>query len=291
MTRVVQVSIIIVNYKTPELTANAIRSALKQQGINTEIIVIDNASQDHSVEYLHKQFPHQIKLIANSENIGFGRANNLAFKECHGRYIYLLNPDAEIESDYGLANLMQFADQNSQFGIIGTAIYEPRKKRWVKPQSQYPKEKELRTTTLGKLPGHWAWILGASMFIRREVYEKIGGFDADFFLYGEETDLCLRTRKAGYAIGFCDSVKIKHISGATETKSTPYETWLRKQRGFYLFCKKHYDPKDITRIAKKQYRRATIKTLMLKLKNLFNKKVPAKLNRLRATAEVAKENF
>lgn len=284
-----QVSVLIVNYNTPELAANAIKSVLKQQNCQFEIIVVDNASSDHSVDYLASQFPQNIKLIASKENLGFGRANNLAFEAAKGEFIYLLNPDAELESEYGLANLLEFAKRNKQFGLMGTAIYEPKKNRWVKPRPLYPAQQHLKyTQTLDKLPGQWAWVLGASMLIPHKIYQQLHGFDSDFFLYGEETDFCLRIRKAGYAIGFCDSVKVKHVSGASEEKAVPRDTWIRKQQGFYLFCSKHYDPRDVMSIAQRQVRRLMFRRIILSLKRLFlKKKTDAKIQRLIASQEVA----
>jgi GT2 family glycosyltransferase len=107
-----------------------------------------------------------------------------------------------------------------------------------------------------KLPGKIAWIMGASMIIRRELYEKLGGFDPGFFLYSEETDFCLRLRELGCEIGHITEVAVSHVGGASEDPRDPYEVSARKLRGLLRFRQKHYSPADCAFLARRDLRRA-----------------------------------
>lgn len=234
--RAMDVSVIIVNYNTADLLKNCINSVLKQKNITSEIIVVDNCSKDNSLEIL-KQFENAITVIANKNNLGFGAANNQGFLKSSGKYIFLLNPDAALTSDTVFETLMHFMEQNKNYGVVGPKVIKD--KKITEPQKNYPGEKYLKHP-LENLPGTIAWIIGASMFIRREVYEKIEGFDEAYFLYGEEADLCLRVRRAGWAIGYFEDVTVEHIGGASERSSTTREYWQKKQVGTVLFYKKSY---------------------------------------------------
>lgn len=248
----VLISAIIVNYKSGSYAAESIRSLFEQRCGRIEIIVVDNASNDGSVELLRSNFGERIKLIESPVNLGFGQANNLAAFHAQGDFLLLINPDARLLDDDFLATLVSFLGQHPEVGIAGPEIHEPSKRRkYVLPKKRYPSEGRLTNRAmLEQLPGPYAWILGACMFMKRSLYEQIGGFDPDFFLYGEDTDICLRVRKAGYQVGYCRAARITHVGGASETSAIPLDKFLRKKRGYFLFCRKHYDPLDVMRIAR-----------------------------------------
>lgn len=256
-------SIIIVNYNTADLVSHCIESVLCQQQVTAEIIVIDNASQDDSLSVLKKyEQANQIVLINHHENSGFGRASNIASEKAHGNYLFFLNPDGKLKDNFFLKSCFDYMEQHPDCGLAGTAVYEPRKNRFVQPQFKYPSEKIINNKNnkivFSNLPGEIAWVLGASMIIKKSLFEKVKGFDPDFFLYGEETDLCLRIRKAGFKIGFIDSAVVEHYSGASEKTASVYSIYHRKQRGYYLFCQKHYAMNDVKKIAKKNLFRASL---------------------------------
>ncbi|MDI1308272.1 MAG: glycosyltransferase family 2 protein [Methylotenera sp.] len=252
MTQNKQLSIIIVNFNTGLYTVDCIDSLFKQEDINFEIIVVDNASQDNSLVLLRENFADRITLIESKENLGFGRANNLAANQARGEYLLLLNPDTAIENRNALKMMFEQLKNNAEIGLLGPAIDEPRKNKQVLPRYSYPSSRYLKHTEKFKnLPGEIAWLLGACMLIKRSLFEEIKGFDPDYFLYGEDADICLKVRIAGYAIEYYDSVKITHIAGVSEFNANSLDKWLRKKRGVFLFCAKHYDPRDVLRIAKK----------------------------------------
>lgn len=256
------VSVIVVNYNSGDVVERCLLSILSQQGISCEIIVVDNASQDNSKAVLEK-YKDKVKIIFNEENLGFGKANNVGFKEAKGNFIFLLNPDASFKTSYDLKNMVSFSSQNPQCGLIVPKVLRE-DGNITEPKLRYTGEKN--SDVSGQLPGKWAWALGAAMLIPRNVYQKINGFDEDFFLYGEDLDICLRVRKAGYEIGYCDSVLIDHVGAYSEKKTDWYERETKKQKGIFLFYKKHYPQSRVIEIAKNEQRRSRWRKLFHDLK-------------------------
>lgn len=245
-----QVSAIIVNYNSGSYARQCIESLLRQSNVDMEIIVVDNNSPDGSATLLEVAFGNRITLIKNEENLGFSKANNLGASKASGEFLLLINPDTEVPDPDCIQKLIEYASQPT-IGIVGPAIHEPLKNKYVLPRKTYPSQKKLKNKNKFKiLPGNIAWILGACMMLRKSVFNELGGFDPDYFLYGEDADICLRARLAGYQIGYCDSAKIIHVGGASEQGATSLEKFLRKKRGFFLFCKKHYTPIDVLHIAR-----------------------------------------
>lgn len=252
-------SVITVTYRSASSILLSIDSVLRQRNVSLEIIVIDNASPDNTVEIL-KPFGSKIRLIENRENIGFGKGCNQGFAAAQGKYPYFLNPDAELVGIDALSALCRAMDDNPQWGIAGTRVI--REDGEIEPPSlSYPDQNRV-SVDFSPLPGKIAWVIGASMVVRREPFTKLGGFDPAFFMYGEETDLCLRARRAGYEIGFIDNAQVRHIGGASEQGKDPYEVWLRRTRGLHQFWRKHYSPADVTRLMRRNRTRARYRMIV-----------------------------
>jgi len=288
------VTIIIVNYNTAKYITDCIDSLFKQRGVELQVIVVDNASHDNSVVLLQQRYAERIHLIQSSENLGFGRANNLAATHATGDFLLLLNPDALLTDSEAIIELIAFMTQSQGYGMVGPAIYEPRKHKVVKPRMSYPLQKKLKCThKLNGLPGSIAWLLGACLLTKTSIYRQIDGFDPDFFLYGEDVDICLRIRLAGYALGYADDVRIEHVAGASEVGAVSYEKWLRKKRGYYLFCQKHYAREDILRIVKTVVRGIKTNLFFLALAGRLKLKkesvIKERTDRLMATLTAANE--
>lgn len=288
------VSVLIVNYNSGSYAKDCIYSLLKQQYINLEIILVDNASQDDSVKELREAFKNKILLIESQENLGFARANNLAASKASGDYLLILNPDTLIYESSAISKLVNFLNQNPEMGMVGPVIEEPRKGKIVLPRLRYPSSSGLKYShKLLHLPGEIAWILGACMLVRKSIYEKISGFDPEYFLYGEDADICLRIRLAGYEIGYCDNVKITHVAGASEFGADSLDKWLRKKRGVFLFCIKNFDRRDALKSAQVAIIKSRIYLSTLYLTSLFRNQKGVtfidKKHRLQATIIVAKE--
>jgi GT2 family glycosyltransferase len=249
---VADISVVIVTYNSAECITACVQSVLAQTGPSFEVIVVDNASKDDTLARL-KDLP--VRVIASQENLGFGRGNNLGFASSSGRYICLLNPDAKLVSKKALQDLCFGMDTNGRWGMAGTRICSADGRLQGLPATEYPGARHVHRD-FSKLPGGIAWIMGASMFIRRGVYEKLGGFDPEFFLYSEETDFCLRMRELGYEIGYISEVAVNHIGGASEDLRDPYEVSARKLKGLLRFRQKHYPPEDCVFLARRDMRRA-----------------------------------
>lgn len=250
------VSVIIVNYNTAAIIRECVNSVLNQVGLSFEIIVVDNASCDDSAAVLSSvQMQCDVDVVLNAENVGFGRANNQAFQRSWGRYIFLLNPDAVLLAPDDLQRLVAFMAAHPRCGLAGTRILKDEVGHESAPARYYPGEKFLHRQLEG-LPGDIAWVLGASMIIRREVYVSVQGFDKDYFLYAEEADLCLRIRSRGFAIAQCNEVAVRHIGGISESTAPIEHVQRKKQAGLYLFYKKHYPTKEVVRLVKRDRARA-----------------------------------
>jgi GT2 family glycosyltransferase len=259
------VSIITVTYRSAECIAECINSVLRQEGVKLEMIIVDNASSDDTAKTL-RGFTGQIKFLQNHDNVGFGRACNQGFVESKGRYVYFLNPDARLGQAEGLAKLCEFMDANPRVGMAGTGFLRGSDK-CSPPSTIYPGQRSARND-FERLPGKIAWVIAASIIVRRAVYSQMGGFDPDFFLYSEDTDFCLRLRKLGYEIGYLPAVEVSHIGGHSETDQDPYEVWLRRSNGMHLFWKKHFSPQDVARLIRRDKWRAGYRMSVYQLASL-----------------------
>lgn len=285
-----KVTAIIVNYRSADHTLNCIKSLLQQEGIELEILVVDNASGDHSVQQIRTAYP-EIKLIENPHNDGFAKANNYAAAQASGDYILVINPDIKLLNPDVVAGLIAVLASNSHVGVVGPDILESRRGKRVLPRYHYPLQKKLKKqVSLNNLPGQIAWLLGACMLFPKGVYDKIGGFDNNFFLYGEDTDICLRLRHAGYSIAWAPDIKVDHWAGASESSSSIYDTRIRKKRGYYQFCTKHYAIDDLLPVLRRQYSKCRFYNGLLKLRSMINGATDAAaMQRNMAEMDVLKE--
>jgi len=249
-------SVVIVNYRTPELLLRAIRSVLRQGAVECEVLVVDNASGDGSAERVRELFP-DIRLFALDENVGFSRANNLALREARGENLVLLNPDAELLPG-ALVRMKAFLAEHPEAGIAGGRVVRPdgsldpacRRSfptpavaffRYAGLSRLFPRSRVFGRYNLTYLdPGRTYpvdSVVGAYMVIRRRVLEEIGLLDEDFFMYGEDLDLCYRAREAGWQVYYVhDSVALHEKGGAGRPPAIIRE-FFRSQR---LFYRKHY---------------------------------------------------
>jgi len=254
----IDLSIIIVNYNVKEFLKNLLHSIKKaSQNFSTEIIVVDNASDDGSVEMLREKFP-EVKLIVNEKNLGFGKANNLGLKEAKGKYILLINPDTLVAEDT-FSKLIEFFESHSEAGMVGCKILNPDgtlqlacRRSFPGPWTSFtkvtglstlfPKSKLFARYNLTYLDENQTYevdaISGSFMMMKKEVYDKVGGFDEQFFMYGEDLDLCYRIQKAGYKIYYVHTTQIIHYKGESTKRSSLDETKVFYS-AMHLFVKKH----------------------------------------------------
>ena len=235
-------SIIIVSYNTSEMIVNCLRSVMATHGGGKEVFVVDNASSDGSVAIIRESFP-SVYLMVNLENRGFAAANNQVLPYCRGRYIFFLNPDTEVMPDT-FREALSFMEANPRIGLAGARIINSDGTLQESVSYRYPGQK-YATGELTGLKGPIACVLGAGMIARTDIMERIGGFDEDFFLYGEDQDLCLRIRKLGYEIGYIPSAVVVHLGGQSERHCPSENIWKKKIEAELLFYQKHYLPETI----------------------------------------------
>ncbi len=252
-------SIIIVNYNVKEFLQNLLDSLHKAaQNISHEIIIVDNASDDGSVEVIEERYP-AVKLIKNKKNIGFGKANNLALEHANGKYLLLINPDT-IVTENPFEKIIKFFDSTNDVGIVGCKVLNPDgtlqlpcRRGFPGPWTSFtkitglsklfPKSKLFARYHLTYLDENKTYevdaISGAFMFIKRETYEKVGGFDQHFFMYGEDLDLCYRIQKAGFKVYYFHETEIIHYKGESTKRSRIDETKVF-YNAMHFFVKKHF---------------------------------------------------
>ena len=257
-----EISIIVVNYNTARLLIECLNSIALQSDMNSEVIVVDNASDDDSVSLVNNDFPW-VKLIVNEHNLGFARANNQALDVSEGKYAYFLNPDTVVQPG-AFEAMMGFMTTHTDVGLAGTRIINPDGSPQSSVEKRYPGQKRAKQDLEG-LEGEIAWVLGASMITRRVIVEDLGGFDEDFVLYGEEQDLCLRIRKAGWKIGFIPNAVVVHWGGQSERKTPAIDVWKKKFAAESLFYRKHYSRQSIRRIYRANVVQALWRIFSLKL--------------------------
>jgi GT2 family glycosyltransferase len=232
----VEVSIIVVNYKTKDLTLDCLKSIYRECSRKSfEIILVDNNSEDGSAEAFREQFPG-VKLLALHENIGFGRANNLAAQHATGNYLLLLNPDTVVLDD-AIYRLMDFASSRPSAGIWGGRTYLPdmslnpascwgRMTLWSLFCSLTGLRSRFFSSRFFNTEGYGGWrrdtvaevdiVTGCLLLIGRDLWDRLGGFDPVFFMYGEDCDLCLRAKALGYRPAITPNASIIHYVGQSE---------------------------------------------------------------------------
>lgn len=254
-----KLSVIIVNYNVRAYLEQCLRTVQEaMKGIAGDVYVVDNLSTDGSVEMVREKFP-QVKLIANTENVGFSRANNQAIRESAAEYVVLLNPDTVVGEDV-FHRVITFLDANPKAGglgvkmIDGTGTFLPESKRGLPTPAvafykiigltrMFPRSKVFGRYHLGHLPenekARIEILSGACMFLRKATLDKVGLLDESFFMYGEDIDLSYRITLGGYENWYFPDARIIHYKGESTKKSSVNYVFV-----FYnamaIFAKKHF---------------------------------------------------
>ena len=258
-----QLSIVIVNYNSKQLIENCLFSLQKAiDKIDAEIIIVDNNSTDGSKELLLSKFPG-LKFIFNDVNFGFGKACNQGFKLASGKYVLFLNPDT-ILTENCLTQCLSFFETHADAGAVGVRMTDIQK-RFLKESKRglptpsasfyklfglaaiFPRSKVFSKYYQGHLPekenNPVEVLSGAFMMVRKELFEKLNGFDERFFMYGEDIDLSLRILQSGHKNYYLGTVNIIHWKGGSTNRNYKYV------KDFYgamnLFVKKHYYSKPV----------------------------------------------
>ena len=253
------VSICIVSWNTKDLLYDCIKSIKKKtNGINYEIIVVDNASKDGSLEVVRQKFP-ECKLIASNKNLGFARGNNIAIKEAFGKYILYLNPDTTLVTS-AINGMNNFLENNTTYGAVSCKLTDksgniqytcaaafptpfntlcsllfldrifPKSKLFTSRELNYWNHEDSRNVEC---------LSGACIMVRKEIVDELGGFDENIFMYSEDLDLCYRILKRGWQIFYLASEVIIHHEGASTKakKNKNFAPLMQKASNYYFFHK------------------------------------------------------
>lgn len=249
----------IVNYNVKFFLEQCIRSVYQSKdGLDIEIIVIDNHSVDGSVQLIREKFP-EVVLIENKENVGFSKANNQGIRIAKGKYVLLLNPDTILQEDT-LRKCFDFMEKHPEAGALGVRMFDgkgnflPESKRGLPTpmvafykifglSKLFPKSRIFGQYHLTYLDNNQIQAVdvlsGAFMFIRKEVLDKIGGLDEDYFMYGEDIDLSYRITKAGYKNYYFPETSIIHYKGES-TKKSSVNYVIVFYKAMMIFADKHF---------------------------------------------------
>ena len=258
-------SIVILNYNTCEHLWACIRALLAEGStslsggpIQTEVLVVDNASSDRSAEMVAREFPW-VALTRSPRNGGFAYGNNQALIRARGAKILLLNPDTRIPPG-AIGRLIERLEAHPEAGIVGPKLLRPNGTMHLACRRSFPTPSTAfyRFSGLARLfpnsprfgrynltfvdpdlPLEVDSVCGACMLVRREVLERIGLLDERFFMYGEDLDWCLRARAAGWSVRYEPSVVVQHQHGAASRKRA-LRTTFHFFRAMDLFYRKHY---------------------------------------------------
>lgn len=250
------ISIIIVNYNTRKLIHNCLQSIINNtEEISYEIIVIDNNSNDGSQNMIREIFP-DVTLIQNNENTGFSRANNIGYHKSNGRLLLFLNSDTIIHVN-AINKMVSYLERHNSIGVLGPKILNHEGKpthsfqRFLDAKKLFFGSKYFKyILDVNKYHMNYSlydfnsvqeveWLSGACLLIRRDAFEKAGGWDENYYFYCEDMDLCYQIIKQGYSVVFYPEAMITHLFGQSTKLDSKTVSQLKKKSKKYFF-KKNY---------------------------------------------------
>lgn len=262
-----RLAIVVLNYRTPELTIDCLRSLVQEVKADTHVMVVDNASGDQSVEAIQtaiatEGWDNWVTFTALEKNGGYASGNNAAIRKLLASphppaYVLLLNPDTIVRPG-AVTALVEFMDEHPEVGIAGSRLEDldgTAQRSAFRFHSVFSElDDGLRFGLVTQLLARWIiappvsevnvqtdWVAGASMIVRREVFESVGLMDEKYFLYFEEVDFCLAAHRAGWPCWYVPKSRVVHFvgqsSGVTDTKRPPKRRptyWFDSRRRFFV---------------------------------------------------------
>ena len=281
-------SVVIVNYQTFELTRDTVNSVLGYDyPFSVEVVVVDNASGDDSLARLKDYFKDDVTFIASAENRGFAAGNNLALKDLSSDYVLLLNSDT-IVWENTLENIYNYMENHPDVGACGCRVRlesgeldKACKRTFPNVKNSFfrlfhiPTKSKDDNYNLTNLPDDEVYeidcLTGAFMFMRNDALKQAGLLDETFFMYGEDIDLCYRIKHAGWKIVYYGKSSITHLKGASSKKQKNkliYEFY----RAMYIYYKKHHAHESFFLINIVVYLGIALLCILKLFLNLFKKK-------------------
>lgn len=290
-----------------ELCIKSVQAAITD--LDAEIIVVDNHSSDDSCQMVKQLFPEVI-LIENKENFGFSKGNNIGVAQAKGDYLCILNPDTMVAEDT-FTKVMAYAADRPNMGVLGCQLIDgcgtflPESKRNIPTPKVAVKKmlgfsdayyaNHLRAAEIGQTD----ILVGAFMVLKKTVFNEVGGFDEDYFMYGEDIDLSYKILKSGYDNIYYGKAVVLHYKGESTLKDKTYAK--RFYGAMHVFYKKHFKSsllfdavvwigilfsKFLSKVPKEIHQKATNYVLMTENSD-FNLELPFKTTKVRATTNIA----
>jgi GT2 family glycosyltransferase len=238
----VRASVIIVSYNCREYLVQGLPSVLTSLGTNDELILVDNASCDGSAKSVQQAYPH-VRVIVSEKNLGFGAASNLGVEQAAGEFVVFINPDTVVEPNW-LEALIQALQANPEIQLVTSRIVLMQDPATINTCGN---DVHISGITLCRgigrshdeydTPGPVSAVSGAAFAMLRVLYQELGGFDPDFFLYMEDTDLSLRARLAGNHIAFVPGSIVQH---AYELHFGPTKTYFQERNRYLMLLKLYH---------------------------------------------------
>ena len=244
-----KLSVVILNYNVRhflELCLKSVQAAIAD--LEAEILMVDNNSQDKSCNMVKAQFP-DVVLIENKNNDGFSKGNNIGVRHAKGEYVCILNPDTVVAEDT-FKVLLEFAEKQTELGIVGCRLIDGTGHFLPESKRNIPKPEVALKKLLGNSGLYYAnqvdefgidevpVFVGAFMLLKKSVYNEVGGFDEDYFMYGEDVDISYKILKAGYKNYYNGKTTIIHYKGESTLKDVKYAK--RFYGAMQIFYKKHF---------------------------------------------------
>jgi GT2 family glycosyltransferase len=262
----IKISILIVNYNTEQYIENLL-SDLSQQSLSPaqfEVIITNNVQNDKlrlMIKRCQINDILNIKIIPSQKNIGFGQAMNLAAQHAQGQHLLISNPDLRINQLNFLEKLINNTEQYQDYGVISAKILSD--KAGYKTEYHHYEFKH----SLG-YDNQVCWLSGALLLIRANIFQRVSGFDPDFFMYCEDEDLCYRIKQLNLALISLPDLEVYHLGGASEPLQD-YAFYYRWYRSRLLFAHKHFSKQEFAQLLPQLRRQAQNKLRKYKLLYLF----------------------
>jgi GT2 family glycosyltransferase len=252
------VSVLVVSYNVREHLLKALAALKSSSDITTQVLVVDNASSDGSADAVAAQFPN-VSVIRSHSNLGFGKASNVGIEGSNGEFVLLLNPDVMVEQRC-IRTLADFMIANSKVGAVSPKLLRPdgkldlaARRGFPTPRAAFyrltllsrlfPRSRRFNRYNVGYVPEDQVHEIDAGtaacLMVRRSAIDQVGAFDPDYFMYGEDLDLCFRLKQGGWKIFYVPTAVATHVKGASSRQAT--SAMLREfHRSMWIFHRKHY---------------------------------------------------
>lgn len=237
------VSIIILSYNTKDLLRSCLQSVFAYtRGVDFEVIVVDNASHDESVEMIKKEFKN-VRVVENEKNVGFSKGNNIGARRAKGKYLLFLNSDIFF-SENDIKHIVSYIEKDKKNGVVGAYFRNPDGSHQKSYGSFYTLPRLLLDLFLGERVGfprnverplETDWVSGGCFLVRKELFDMLGGFDENFFMYVEDMEFCFRIKKKGYRILVVPASFIHAGQGSSDRTFAIVHIY----KGILYFFKKH----------------------------------------------------